>query len=76
MWQRGDTKKPSINSVGEHHGANQEYVQNAEGNQGGERTAKGRDEQVNTAAHDEVRFPLYLYRSYFAVPAHTRHGMM
>ncbi|KAJ5798300.1 uncharacterized protein N7503_007596 [Penicillium pulvis] len=44
----GDKKKPNTSSIGEHHGANQEYAQNAEGNQ-------GNDSNSTTSTHDEPR---------------------
>ncbi|KAJ5660958.1 uncharacterized protein N7484_000330 [Penicillium longicatenatum] len=40
--------RPLSGSVGEHHGANQEYAQNAEGNQ-------GNDSNPNNSVHDEPR---------------------
>ncbi|KAJ5667380.1 hypothetical protein N7507_003244 [Penicillium longicatenatum] len=48
LWPRGNSKKPSSGSVGEHHGANQEYAQNAEGNQ-------GNYSNRNNTVHDEPR---------------------
>ncbi|KAJ5910366.1 hypothetical protein N7504_005009 [Penicillium tannophilum] len=47
LW-RGDKKKPNTSSIGEHHGANQEYAQNAEGNQ-------GKDSDSTASTHDEPR---------------------
>ncbi|KAJ5999285.1 hypothetical protein N7451_007095 [Penicillium sp. IBT 35674x] len=47
LW-RGDKKKPNTSSIGEHHGANQEYAQNAEGNQ-------GKDSDSTSSTHDEPR---------------------
>ncbi|KAJ5822421.1 hypothetical protein N7447_004761 [Penicillium robsamsonii] len=55
LWQRDGPKKSSDNAVGEPRGANQEYTQNAEGNQGDERTVKGQDSNPNKFAHDEPR---------------------
>lgn len=52
LW-RGDKKKPNTSSIGEHHGANQEYAQNAEGNQ-------GKDSNSTASTHDEVRYPFNL----------------
>ncbi|KAJ5608495.1 hypothetical protein N7537_005114 [Penicillium hordei] len=55
LWQRGGTKNSSNNAVGKHRGANQEYTQNAEGNQGDEPTVKGQDSDPNNSVHDEPR---------------------
>jgi hypothetical protein len=51
LWRRGDTKKPNNDAVGEHRGANQEYTQNAEGNQ----SIGRQNSDTNSSAHDEVR---------------------
>ncbi|OGE57593.1 hypothetical protein PENARI_c002G11639 [Penicillium arizonense] len=51
LWRKGDTKKPNNDAVGEHRGANQEYTQNAEGNQSVERQPS----DTNSSAHDEPR---------------------
>lgn len=56
LWQRGNPKKSSKYAVGETRGANHEYRQNAEGNQGGERTVKGQGSGPNV--HDKVLYTL------------------
>jgi hypothetical protein len=54
FWRRGDTNQPSKNTVAEHHGANQEYIQSAEGNQDAGRTTQARDSGTKSSGHDEV----------------------
>lgn len=51
LWRRGNAKKPNNEAVGENRGANQEYKQNAEGNQSVER----QHSDTSSSAHDEVR---------------------
>lgn len=63
LW-RGDKKKPNTSSIGEHHGANQEYAQNAEGNQ-------GNDSNSTNSTHDEVRYPLTLLSQWIRCYLHT-----
>ncbi|CAI7637960.1 unnamed protein product [Penicillium palitans] len=51
LWRRGNAKKPNNEAVGENRGANQEYKQNAEGNQSVER----QHSDTSSSAHDEPR---------------------
>ncbi|OQD59943.1 hypothetical protein PENPOL_c039G03439 [Penicillium polonicum] len=51
LWRRNNTTKPKSNSVGEDRGANQEYTQNAEGNQSGNQ----QHSEPNISVHDEPR---------------------
>lgn len=53
LWRRNNTTKPKSNSVGEDRGANQEYTQNAEGNQSGNQ----QHSEPNISVHDEVGYP-------------------